>query len=92
MELLVVLVLLGILSGVVGLTLRTARRVPTVSPTLARIAAARDSAIRSGHPVSVVLRDGEQLARATAYPDGHVIADPILGIDPATGEARDAAR
>ena len=88
-EMLVFLVLLGLLAGVVGLTLRTARPVTTVSPVAAQIAAARDSAIRSGRAVTIALTVGGWHRDATAYPDGQVAADSGLGVDPLTGGARD---
>ncbi|HEY7877802.1 MAG TPA: prepilin-type N-terminal cleavage/methylation domain-containing protein [Gemmatimonadaceae bacterium] len=83
-ELLVVLVLLGIMAGVVGLTLQTAQPVVAIDPIYARVAAARDSAIRSGHSVTVHLTTIDA-TDATAYPDGRVIATRTLDIDPLGG-------
>jgi prepilin-type N-terminal cleavage/methylation domain-containing protein len=84
-ELLVVLVMIGIMAGVVGLTIHNAQPVPAVDPILAEIIAARDSAIRSGHTVTVhVDRAGSDRVE-TAYPDGRVIAEGSVGIDPLSG-------
>lgn len=91
-ELMVVLVLLGLLAGVVGLTLHTAAPPASLSPAMAAIAAARDSAIRGARPVTITLTSADDVvdhvAWVTAYPDGRVAADPALGIDPMSGAPR----
>ena len=84
-ELLIVLVVLGVTAGVVGLTLQTARPIRTVDPVRAAIAAARDSAIRTGHPVIVTVAGGAAILPVTTYPDGRVTVDPSMRIDPLTG-------
>lgn len=85
-ELLIVLVLLGLMAGVVGLTIQTVPRPATTDPVLAAVNAARDSAIRTGHAVTVTLHVGGVERDATAEPDGHILADSALHIDPLTGE------
>ncbi|MGH7647951.1 MAG: prepilin-type N-terminal cleavage/methylation domain-containing protein [Gemmatimonadaceae bacterium] len=89
-ELLVVLVLIGIVAGVVGLTMNTTPALAPPDPIAAAVAAGRDSAIRSGHTVTITLHVDDGQRSATATPDGRVLADTSLGIDPLTG-MRDAA-
>ena len=91
-ELTVAIALLGIVGGVVGLTLHTARGTVAIPPTAARIADARREALRTGTAVTVNLDVDGTPASATALPDGSVIADDVLRIDRFTGERRDAAR
>jgi prepilin-type N-terminal cleavage/methylation domain-containing protein len=88
-ELLVVLVLLGLVAGVVGLTMHTAQPLAAIDPALSTIAAARDSAIRTGRSVTITLEARDAQREVTAGPDGRVIADTALDIDPLTG-ARNA--
>ncbi len=90
-ELLVVLVLMGLVAGVVGLTIHTAKPLPPTDPIMSAVATARDSAIRSGQRVTVSLRLGDAQREVTASPDGRVAADSSLGIDPLTG-ARSATQ
>lgn len=84
-ELVVVLALLGIMSGVVGLSLRSARPLPTPNVALLAAARARDSAVQLGRAVTVVIARDSQVFDATALPDGRVIAPKDLAIDPLTG-------
>lgn len=89
-ELLVVLVLLGMMAGVVGLALRSAHPMSHVDVVALAAARARDSAVRSGRAVTVEIARDSQLFDATALPDGRVVADRKLAIDPLSG-ATDAA-
>jgi prepilin-type N-terminal cleavage/methylation domain-containing protein len=85
LELLVVLAILGIVAGVAGLGFRTVAPPAPTEEAVARIAAARREAIRSGKSITIsVARDGHVLA-ATAHPDGSVVADTALGIDRLSG-------
>lgn len=88
-ELLVVLVLLGLVAGVVGLTIHTEKPITVTDPTFAAIAAARDSAIRTGRSVTIVLDVHDAQHEITASPDGRVAADTSLGIEQLNG-ARNA--
>ena len=92
LELMVTLALLAILAGVVGLSLQRGGPARVVDARTARIAAAREEALRSGHAVSVTFVDSGHTHTATAYPDGRVLADPALGIDPLTGRVREDTR
>ena len=85
-ELLVVLVLLGLVAGVVGLTMHTARPPAQTDPVVAAVQAARDSAIRIGRSVTITLEVNGAERDATAGPDGQVRSDSALDIDPLTGE------
>ena len=89
-ELLVVLVLLGIVTAVVGLTMRSAASFPDGKgiDVGQRVAArARDSAVRLGRSVTVVIESDSQPLAVRALPDGRVLADERLGIDPLSGVA-----
>ena len=86
-ELLVVLALLGLLSGVVGLTLGSTPSVPALDPVTVVVLAARDSALRVGHPVTISVVVQGSAHRATAFPDGRVLTDAPLDIDPLSGSA-----
>lgn len=91
-ELMVVLVLLGVLAGVVGLTLTAAPHPSAVDAATAAILAARDSAVRSGRAVTISVVVSEHVHDATALPDGRVITDAPAAIDPLSGSVRDSAR
>jgi prepilin-type N-terminal cleavage/methylation domain-containing protein len=88
-ELLVVLTILGVIAGVAGLAVR--RAAPTqADPRRGALAAARRLAIDSARVVSIDV-GGDTAAgwRATAYPDGSVVADTGAGIDRLTGARRE---
>ncbi len=87
-ELLVTLTLVSLMAGVVTLAWRRAPNVLTVDPIRARILAARDSALRIGHPVTIWVADsadGVDGMEATALPDGRVLASDTLAINPWSG-------
>ncbi|HWG53380.1 MAG TPA: prepilin-type N-terminal cleavage/methylation domain-containing protein [Gemmatimonadaceae bacterium] len=75
LELLVTLALLGLIAGVTGLSLRATPTSTPLTPTAARVAAARDAALRSGHPVTEMLRESTFVHSVTALPDGRVLTD-----------------
>jgi len=83
LELVVVLAVLGIVAGVVGLSFRGAGRRQETRAT--RISAARRQALERRHPVTLYLGAGDSLHVLTAFPDGRVVGDSALGIDPLTG-------
>lgn len=85
LELVVVLALLGIMAGVVGLSLRSAKPVPRMDVASLAAARARDSAVRSGRAVTVVITRDSQIFDATAFPDGRVVAAKRLSIDLLSG-------
>jgi len=90
-ELLVVLVLLGIAASVVGLAFGSSQRQAMATTVRDELNAARDSAIRSGHPLTLQTRGLNSDHWMTALPDGRIIADSALAIDRFSGDD-DAAR
>ena|ERR1700722_14733083 len=84
-ELIVALALLGLLAAVVGISIpRTPT--PVVEDHAARtIAAARQTAIASGHTTTVAVTINGAPHSVTALPDGLIIADSSLMIDPLSG-------
>ena len=92
-ELVVVVAIMAVLAGVGGIAfVRLARAddAPPAGATLVR--AARREALRRG--VAVTIADsapGRAPRRATAYPDGRVVADTALGIDALTGTFQEGA-
>jgi prepilin-type N-terminal cleavage/methylation domain-containing protein len=84
-ELMVVLVLLSVLASVVVLGIRSTppRRASDESTRV--VIAARDSALRTGRSVSVVVPLNGSERAATAFPDGRVEADSVLGFDALSG-------
>jgi prepilin-type N-terminal cleavage/methylation domain-containing protein len=89
-ELLVVILLLGLLAGVVGLTIGSTQQVPSLDPITAAVVQARDSALRMGHPVTIPIAIAGRAHRATAYPDGRVLTNAPIGIDQLSGSTRGA--
>jgi prepilin-type N-terminal cleavage/methylation domain-containing protein len=89
-ELIVVLALLGLLTAVVGVTLSRVEKPAAVERDAAAIADARRAALRSGRPVTVVVRRDGTAMSATALPDGSVIGADRLGVDRLTGRVSHA--
>ena len=90
-ELLVVLVLLALLSGVAGVAfVPRAPRVTWRDRALEAIARARSDALARGEAVSITVAGPSGALRATAFPDGRVVADDLLAIEPATGRRVDS--
>jgi len=86
-ELLVVLVLMGLLAGVVGLTMSSTPGTTALDPVTASVLAARDSSLRTGHPVTIRITVERDAYHATAFPDGRVLTDARLDIDALSGSA-----
>ena len=101
-ELIVVIVLLGVVASVSGLAMRRAQVVRGVAAPVAAAIALRDSALRSGRAVTGIVSVPRTAAGSapgdarpvvvTAYPDGRLLADRALHIDPMSGTALDAPR
>jgi prepilin-type N-terminal cleavage/methylation domain-containing protein len=93
-ELIVVIALLAVASTVSVVALRRARPPSVREAAIAHVMSARDSALLTGRRVSIALEDSVagvlRSLPATAYPDGRVIADAVLGIDPLTGRPANA--
>jgi prepilin-type N-terminal cleavage/methylation domain-containing protein len=86
-ELMVVILLLGLLSGVVGLTMGSNPHVASLDPIAVAVMQARDSALSTGHRVTISLRVDGRSRSATAFPDGRVLTDAPIEIDPLSGSA-----
>ena len=85
LELMVVLVLLSVLASVVVLAIRSTPRSRPLDLANRQLLAARDSALRFGHPVTVNVEVAGSQRVATALPDGRVIADTALHFDELSG-------
>jgi prepilin-type N-terminal cleavage/methylation domain-containing protein len=92
LELMVVLVLLSVLASVVVLAIRSTPRAQPLDQANRKVLAARDSALRFGAPVTVVIDFGGSQHVATAFPDGRVVADSALHFDELSGLPSHAAR
>lgn len=92
LELILVLAILGLMAGVVGLAAPKAVILAKADGAVASAMELRALAIRSGHAVTgdVSMRSG--IVAVTAYPDGRVLADGALGIDPLSGRVTHAPR
>jgi prepilin-type N-terminal cleavage/methylation domain-containing protein len=78
-EVVVGLLVLGLLTGLAGMAL-SSLRLSQAEPWKAQVALARDSAIRTGRPVTI---RGDSGYRALLLPDGRAVGH---GLDPLTGE------
>jgi prepilin-type N-terminal cleavage/methylation domain-containing protein len=92
LELILVLAILGFMAGIVGLA---APRIVTITKADSATASAmelRALSIRGGHVVTgdVSMRSG--IVVVSAYPDGRVLADSALRIDPLSGRVTRAPR
>ena len=90
-ELLVALALMGLMAGVSALAFRERKHwtPPVRDAAVAALAAARQEAVRSGHPVTVVTVTDTGVVRGTAWPDGRVSA-PGEPVDPLSGRSVNA--
>ena len=92
LELILVLAILGFMAGIVGLAAPQAITLVKADSAVASAMELRALAIRSGHAVmgDVSMRSG--IVAVTAYPDGRVLADGALRIDPLSGRVTHAPR
>lgn len=91
-ELIVVLALLGVMSAVTVLALRST---PVASPddtAMQQLMDARRAAVRDGKRVTIELVVAGTRHSATALPDGRVVTTASLGVNPLSGRPTDAAR
>lgn len=89
-ELMVVLVMLSVIASVVVLAIRSTPPGRANDRSIRAVIVARDSALRTGRVVSVLVSvDGSERA-ATAFPDGRVEADSALQFDVLSGRPRHA--
>lgn len=88
-ELVVVVAIIAIVSSVSGAMLTRLMRTDALPTPASRVRDARWTALRSGQLTTVVdSAPGRAPWRATAYPDGRVVADTAFGIDMLTGAPR----
>ena len=87
LELMIVMLLLALVAGVTGVAFTRARPVTSIASSVAVVAVARDSALRSGRVVTLRTSalGSRRSSDLTAYPDGRVVADSSLAIDQLTG-------
>jgi len=86
LELVVALSILAIAGSLAVPALRRAADAPPT--TRDRVAAARRDALEHGRAVTLELRDSTGAHLLTAFPDGRVVADTTLAVDPLTGRPR----
>jgi prepilin-type N-terminal cleavage/methylation domain-containing protein len=91
-ELMVVLVLLSVIASVVTLAMRVAPRARPEDAAVMRVLAARDTALRSGRPLTITVAIAGVEHSATALPDGRVVADSAFHFDLLSGRPDDATR
>lgn len=86
-ELIVVVAIMAVLAGVGGIAfVRLSRADDAPESDAAMVRAARREALRRGVAVTVAdSAPGRAPRRATAYPDGRVVADTTLRVDALTG-------
>ena len=88
-ELVVVVAILAIVASVGGFAFARIARVDDTPSGAALVRAARREALRRGVAVTVAdSAPGRAPRRATAFPDGRVVADTALGVDLLTGVVR----
>lgn len=91
-ELMVVIVIIGLMAAVTGVAFARRAPVPVVDARNAAIAAARAEAIRSGQPATIQIELDGRSYPVTAHPDGRVVTDAPLPIDPLAGRDTGVAR
>ena len=91
-EMVVALAILGIMAAVTGVALR--REDPPTAERLRadRIAAARREALDTRRAVAFAVADSGGTRTGIALPDGRVVADSALAVDPLTGRPDAADR
>lgn len=84
-EMLVALALLGVIAGVATVQLIPAR-LPGKDQVATLLAGLRHRAIREARTITATLTPDSAGAKlVTAFPDGRVVADPSVPVDPFTG-------
>ena len=91
-ELAVALAILAIAAAVSGIALRAFAAPDAANEGAVRVEAARRRALAERRPVAVAVTDSGGARSAVAYPDGRVVADSALDLDPLSGRPREAPR
>lgn len=84
-ELVVALTLLGLMAAVVGVAIPRQSAPNPIDQVARAIAHARQSAIDSGHVVTITIVVAGLPHTATALPDGSVLADDALDVERLSG-------
>lgn len=92
LELILVLAILGLMAGIVGLAAPRIVTITKADSAVARAMELRALAIRSGNVLTGDVATHSGIVTVSAYPDGRVLADSALRIDPLSGRATHAAR
>jgi prepilin-type N-terminal cleavage/methylation domain-containing protein len=87
-ELMVTLAVLSIVSAVATLALGGVASGRLREDAWSAVTVARAQALREGRAVTLRLRAAGRVVVATAFPDGSIVADSALGLDPLTGQRR----
>jgi prepilin-type N-terminal cleavage/methylation domain-containing protein len=90
-ELLVVLVILSVATGLTTIALRSIRPSTTLDAQ-SELRALRGEAIRTGVPVTRALRGKDGIHLATALADGRILVDSVMQVDLTATSSRDATR
>lgn len=91
LELLAILLIVGTVASVVSLAVRHLDE-PDPADPYTQVANARRDALADGAVRALVLRLHDRPAAVSVLPDGRVIADSALALDPLTGQRANAAR
>lgn len=91
-ELAVAIAILGIAAGVAGLALRAMPEPDAAARRAAAVEAVRRRALDERRVVAEAIADSAGSIRLVAFPDGRVLADSGVDVDPLSGRPRDAAR
>lgn len=89
-ELMVVIAILGVMAAITGIAFTTKVPVPRVDTSVALLAAARDSAVRTGRVVTRQLEVRGEDYLVTAFPDGRIESDAPAAVDPLSGRTASA--
>jgi Tfp pilus assembly protein FimT len=87
-----VIVILGVMAAVTGVAFMTRAPVAAADTRLARVAKARAQAVQTGQTATLQLDMNGEAFLVTAFPDGRIVTDAPIVIDPLSGRATRAAR
>ena len=91
-ELIVALALIGVMSAVTVLALRSTPVASTEDTAIQRLMDARRIAVREGRRMTIELMVGNARHSATAHPDGRIVTSASLGVNSLSGRLEDAER
>lgn len=91
-ELIVVLAVLSIMAGVVGFAVRPMGAESAGNDLEDAVARMRRRALASGKAADTTIERNGAILTIRALPDGRVLADTSVGVDPLTGRLRARSR